>query len=207
VIAEAERSNQPRALTRCLTFAAAAMAVALPVSAQQYVATLDATQTKIEYSVDSTLHTVHGTFTLKNGEIHFDPSTGKASGRIVVDATSGDSGNKSRDQKMHQEILESQKCPEITFTPQQITGKFNPNASSQLEISGILQLHGQDHPLTATVSVEPSEGAAARSTVHFTIPYIKWGLKDPSTWLLKASDTVKLEIQATAKLAPDQPPH
>lgn len=183
------------------------MAVAPPVSAQQYVATLEATQTKIEYSVDSTLHTVHGTFTLKNGEIHFDPSSGKASGRIVVDATSGDSGNKSRDKKMHQEILESQKYPEITFTPQQITGKFNPNASSQLEISGILQLRGQDHPLTATVSVEPSEGAAARSTVHFTIPYIKWGLKDPSTWLLKASDTVKLEIQATAKFAPDQPPH
>jgi polyisoprenoid-binding protein YceI len=207
VIAEAERSNQRRALTRCLVFAAAVMAVALPVSAQQYVATLDATQTKVEYSVDSTLHTVHGTFTLKNGEIHFDPSTGKASGRIVVDATSGDSGNKSRDKKMHQEILESQKYPEITFTPQQITGKFNPHASSQLEISGIFQLRGQDHPLTATVSVEPPEGAVAHSTVHFTIPYIKWGLKDPSTWLLKASDTVKLEIQATAKLVPDQPAH
>lgn len=207
MIAEAEHCKQRRALTRCLAFAAAAMAVALPVSAQQYVATLDATQTKIEYSVDSTLHTVHGTFALKNGEIHFDPSAGKASGRIVVDATSGDSGNKSRDKKMHQEILESQKYPEITFTPQQITGKFNPNASSQLEISGILQLHGQDHPLIATVSVEPSEGVAARSTVHFTIPYIKWGLKDPSTWLLKAGDTVQLEIQATAKLAPDQPPH
>jgi polyisoprenoid-binding protein YceI len=183
------------------------MAIALPVSAQQYVATLDAAQTKIEYSVDSTLHTVHGTFTLKNGEIHFDPSTGQASGRIVVDATSGDSGNKSRDKKMHQEILESHKYSEITFTPHQITGKFNPNASSQLEISGVFQLRGQDHPLTATILVEPSEGAVAHSTVHFTIPYIKWGLKDPSTWLLKASDTVNLEIQSTAKLTPDQSPH
>jgi polyisoprenoid-binding protein YceI len=183
------------------------VAVAFPVNAQQYVATLDATQTKIEYSVDSTLHTVHGTFALKSGEIHFDPSTGKASGHIVVDATSGDSGNKSRDKKMHQEILESPQYPEITFTPQQVTGTFNPDASSQLEISGIFQLRGQNHPLTATISVDPPSGAAVHSTVHFTIPYIKWGLKDPSTWLLKASDTANLEIQATAKLALDQPQH
>ena len=207
MIAEAARSARRWALARCLVIAAAAIALAFPLSAQQYVATLDAAQTKIEYSVDSTLHTVHGTFALKSGEIHFDPSTGQASGRIVVDATSGDSGNKSRDKKMHQEILESQKYPEITFTPQQVTGKFSPHASSQLEISGIFQLRGQDHPLTATISVEPPDGSVAHSTVHFTIPYVKWGLKYPSTWLLKASDTVNLEIQATTKLIPDQPPH
>jgi polyisoprenoid-binding protein YceI len=186
---------------------AAVLALAPSLSAQQYVATLDAAQTKIEYSVDSSLHTVHGTFTLKNGEIHFDPGSGKASGRIVVDATSGDSGNKSRDKKMHQEILESKKYPEIVFTPQQVSGTFNPHAASQLEISGIFQLRGQDHPLTATISVEPPEEAVAHSRVHFTIPYIKWGLKDPSTWLLHASETVNLEIQATAKLTSDQPPH
>ena len=186
---------------------AAVIALAPSLSAQQYVATLDGAQTKIEYSVDSSLHTVHGTFTLKNGEIHFDPSSGSASGRIVVDATSGDSGNKSRDKKMHQEILESKKYPEIVFTPQQVSGAFNPHAASQLEISGIFQLRGQDHPLTATISVEPREGAVVHSTVHFTIPYIKWGLKDPSTWLLHASDTVNLEIQVTAKLSSDQLPH
>jgi polyisoprenoid-binding protein YceI len=186
---------------------AAVTALAPSLSAQQYVATLDAGQTKIEYSVDSSLHTVHGTFTLKNGEIRFDPSSGKASGRIVVDATSGDSGNKSRDKKMHQEILESKKYPEIVFTPQQVAGTFSPHAASQLEISGIFQLRGQDHPLTATISVEPPAGAVAHSSVHFTIPYIKWGLKDPSTWLFHASDTVNLEIQATAKLTSDQPPH
>lgn len=205
MIAETARARRRWALVRCLASAAAAIALAPPLTAQQYVATLDATQTKIEYSLDSTLHTVHGTFALKSGEIHFDPSTGKASGHIVVDATSGDSGNKSRDKKMHQEVLESPQYPEITFTPQQITGTFNPHAASQLEISGVFQLRGKDHPLTATISVQPPEGAVARSTVHFTIPYIKWGLKDPSTWLLKASDTVALEIQATAKLTTDQP--
>ena len=207
MIGRAVRSNQQRVLPGWLALAAALVVLAPPLSAQQYVATLDAAQTTIEYTVDSTLHTVRGTFKLKSGEIHFDPSTGQASGRIVVDATSGDSGNKSRDKKMHQELLESQKYPDIAFTPQNVTGTFNPNAASQLEISGIFQLRGQDHPLTATISVDPPFVGGVHSTVHFTIPYIKWGLKDPSTWLLKASDTVALEIQATAKLTSDQPPH
>ena len=207
MIGKAVRSKQQTVLPGCLALAAALVVLAPPLSAQQYVATLDAAQTTIEYTVDSTLHTVHGTFKLKSGEIHFDPSTGQASGRIVVDASSGDSGNKSRDKKMHQELLESQKYPEIAFTPQKVTGTFNPNAASQLEISGIFQLRGQEHPLTATISVDPPVGGAVQSTVHFTIPYIKWGLKDPSTWLLKASDTVALEIQATAKLTTAQPEH
>jgi polyisoprenoid-binding protein YceI len=191
-----------------LAVAALAFAVLAPsLAAQQYSVTLDPAQTTIAYTVDSTLHAVHGTFQLKSGEIHFDPATGKATGRIVVDATTGDSGNKSRDKKMHLEILESQKYPEITFTPQIITGTFNPQAASQLALDGIFQLKGQEHPLTATVAVAPPEGPALHSTVTFTIPYIKWGLKDPSTWLLKASDTVTVEIQSTAKLTPDQPQH
>lgn len=178
---------------------------ATSVAAQQYAVTLDPAQTTIVYALDSTLHTVHGTFKLKSGEIHFDSSTGKASGVIVVDATTGDSGNDSRDKKMHQQILESKKYPEITFTPQKITGTFNPQAASQLTLDGIFQLKGQDHPLTATIAVDLPQGAALHATVHFTIPYVKWGLKDASTWLLKASDTVALEMQATAKLTPDQP--
>ena len=187
--------------------AIAFIAVAPPLAAQQYTVTLDPAQTSIEYTVDSTLHTVHGTFKLKSGEIHFDPSSGTAGGSIVVDAATGDSGNDSRDKKMHQQILESGKYPDITFTPQKISGTFNSHAASQLELSGNFQLKGQDHPLTATIAIDAPQGAALHAAVHFTIPYIKWGLKDPSTWLLKAGDTVALEIQATAKLTPDQTPH
>lgn len=185
-------------------FAAAIAVFAPPLAAQQYRVTLDPARTTIEYTLDSTLHAVHGTFKLKSGEIHFDSSTGQASGHIVVDATTGDSGNDSRDKKMHQQILESGKYPDITFTPQKVSGTFNPQAVSQLQLDGIFQLKGQDHPLTATIAVDPPQGAALHAAVHFTIPYIKWGLKSPSTWLLKASDTVALEIQATAKITPDQ---
>ncbi len=69
------------------------------------------------------MHTVHGTFALKSGTVHFDPETGKASGEIVVYAPSGESGNNSRDKRMHKEILETAKYPDVVFRPTQVEGK------------------------------------------------------------------------------------
>src|SRR6266567_277659 len=90
--------------------------------AQESIVQLDPAQTKIEFSLSGNMHTVHGKFALKSSTIRFDPSNGKISGAIVVDATTGDSGNNSRDKKMHREILESAKFREIVFTPMQMMG-------------------------------------------------------------------------------------
>src|SRR5580692_11608914 len=91
--------------------------------AQETTLELDPANSRIEFTLAATLHTVHGTFALKSGTIHFNPSKGTASGVVVVDATSGNSGNSGRDHKMHAEILESQRYPEITFTPTKMSGK------------------------------------------------------------------------------------
>jgi polyisoprenoid-binding protein YceI len=68
---------------------------------------LDPAQMKIDFTLGDALHTVRGAYKLKRGQIRFDPITGKANGAVIVDATSGESGNKSRDKKMHKEDLES----------------------------------------------------------------------------------------------------
>lgn len=183
-----------------LTFAPAARA-------QAYVVNLDPAQTKITFSLDTTLHDVHGTFQLKSGQIHFDSATGKSSGAIIVDARSGDTENKSRDKKMHQEILESPKYPEIVFTPLQVRGSFDPQKASQVDVAGTFRIHGQDHDVTMTFAAQPVSPAQLHCDTHFTIPYVKWGMKDASTFLLHANDTVELEIQATAQIAPEQPSH
>ncbi len=182
-------------------------ALASASHAQAYVVTLDPAQTKVEFALDTTLHKVRGTFQLKSGQIHFDTATGKASGAIIVDARSADSDNKSRDKKMHQEILESPKYPEIVFTPAQVRGTFDPQKSSQVDVIGTFRIHGQDHDLTMTIAVQPASGGKFPCDTQFTVPYIKWGMKDPSTFLLHANDTVELEIHATAQVTPDQPGH
>lgn len=156
--------------------------------------------TKIEFTLGDVLHTVHGTFRLKSGSIHFNSASGEAGGRIVVDATSGDSGNRSRDKKMNREILQSDKYPEISFTPTKITGNVPGQGSSTVQVEGLFNLHGVDHPMTLSVPVQSSPQNTA-ATLHFIVPYVKWGLKNPSTFVLRVSDKVEINIAASGRLA------
>ena len=163
--------------------------------AQEMTVELDPAYTRIEFTVAATLHTVHGLFVLKSGIIHFNSSTGSASGLVVVDATSGNSGNKGRDHKMHQEVLESQRYPEITFTPTRMSGKVEGNSSVQVE--GILRLHGTDHPITLTLPVQV-QGQNINARTNIAIPYVAWGLKNPSTFILHVNEKVDIDIDISA---------
>lgn len=145
------------------------------------------------------MHTVHGKFALKSSDLRFDPSTGKISGAIIVDATSGETGNGSRDKKMHREILESDKFPEIVFTPAQINGKFTPEAAGRVDVSGQFRLHGQDHEVTLPIEWKP-DGQYLQISTQIDVPYVKWGLKNPSNFLLRVGDKVAIEIHAAGHL-------
>ena len=65
---------------------------------------LDTTRSEVHFTLADALHTVHGTFHLQQGDISFDPATGKADGSILVDALSGKSGNSVRDRRISHEI-------------------------------------------------------------------------------------------------------
>ena len=161
---------------------------------------LDPAQTKVEYQVSSTLHTVHGTFQLKRGAIQFDPVTGQSSGEMIVDAASGASGTAARDRKMHKEVLESTRYPEIVFRPDRVDGKVAAEGASQVQFHGIFSIHGADHEMTVPVDVKAGNGEYA-AIVHFEVPYIKWGMKNPSTFVLRVSDTVEITVETTARMA------
>jgi polyisoprenoid-binding protein YceI len=173
--------------------------------AQELAVQLDPAQTKIEFTLGATMHTVHGSFLLKSGAIRFDPSTGTASGAVVIDATSGESGNDGRDKRMHREILESDKFPEIIFTPKQVRGALAANGASKLEVAGQIRLHGQDHDLTLLLAVI-SGGGQIHLTTQAVIPYAQWGLKNPSTFVLRVSDKVAIEIHASGRLTSSAAP-
>src|SRR5258708_7073833 len=182
-----------------LSAAVAALILAPTSRAQESVVQLDPAQTKIEFSLSGNMHTVHGKFALKSSSIRFDPSSGKISGAIVVDATSGDTGNGGRDKKMHREILESSKFPEIIFTPRQITGTVAANGASKVDVAGQFRLHGLDHDVTIPIDIR-ADGRTMQLTTHIDVPYVKWGLKNPSNFLLRVSDKVAIDIQATGRL-------
>lgn len=155
---------------------------------------LDVAQSKLHWTLDSTLHTVHGTFNLKRGVVKFDPATGNASGEFVAYATSGESGNDSRDKKMHDEILESARYPEVIFRPTKIEGKVAMPGTSEVQLRGKFLLHGSEHDLTVPVHAELT-GDHWKGTAKFSVPYIQWGLKSPNTFLLKAAPVVDIELE------------
>src|SRR5215467_9529086 len=103
---------------------------------------IDPAQSTVHWTLGSSLHTVHGTFTLKRGSLRVDPTSSKVEGEIIVDATSGQSGNDGRDKKMHKEVLESAKFSEIVFRPDSITGNLAPKGESTVQLHGRFLIHG-----------------------------------------------------------------
>jgi polyisoprenoid-binding protein YceI len=163
--------------------------------------TFDPASTSIHWTLGAVLHTVHGSFKLKSGSVHLDLNTGEMAGSLVVDATSGESGNSARDQTMHQSVLESSQYGTITFRPTHLKGTFQPNQAQTLTVDGVLNLHGKDHPLQLTVKLRPKSNEMSVAT-HFDVPYVQWGLKDPSTFVLRVSKNVSVDIEATAQMKP-----
>ncbi len=181
-------------------FLALVLAAASRLAAQQMVVEFDPAQTEIHWTVDSTLHTVHGTFKLKRGTIRIDAATGKAGGEIVIDVTSGESGNGARDRRMRGEILESVRFPDATFTPDRVGQRFAPDAASQqVDVHGSFLFHGSPHEMTLPVQVLQQGGKLTAST-HFKVPYIAWGLKDPSKFVFKVAPEVNVEVAGVGRL-------
>lgn len=173
--------------------------------AEEKVVEFDPAKTRVEFTLGDVLHLVHGTFQLKSGEIRFDPATGAASGAILIDATSGDSGSKARDKKMHKDILESGRYPDISFLPKKIIGTVSPQGASRVQIQGIFRMHGSDHDLTIILPVQIN-GNELSATTQFQVPYTAWGLKNPSTFILRVSDKVNIGILASGHFVAGKTP-
>jgi polyisoprenoid-binding protein YceI len=157
------------------------------------VLAVDAAQTKVNFTLGTTLHTVHGTFVLKRGTIRIEPD-GKASGEFVADAASGQSGDSRRDKKMHKDVLESAKFTEVVFRPDRVDGKFPASGAVSVQMHGKLGLHGSEHEVSVPVSGEIN-GNNWHGKGTFKIPYVEWGLESPSNFILKADPVVEVELE------------
>ena len=167
---------------------------------QTFKVILDPAQTQVHWKLNGNLHTTHGTFKLKTGEVIFNPATGVAEGELLIDATTGESGDAARDKRMQEEVLESNRYPAIFFHPTAIKGSFKTGESPQeLSSQGTFNIHGADHPLQLPLKVQVA-GGTVTATTHFTVPYVDWGMKDPSKFLFKVSKQVEIDISTKGTL-------
>jgi polyisoprenoid-binding protein YceI len=173
--------------------AGAAQTSTISAPAKELVLALDAGQSKVHFTLGTTLHTVHGTFALKRGTLRL-AADGKASGEIVADAVSGESGDSGRDKKMHKDVLESARFTEVIFHLSRAEGTISAKGPATAQLHGALELHGGSHELTVPVTGEIS-GDRWHGTGAFKIPYVEWGLKSPSNFFLKADPVVDVELE------------
>lgn len=183
---------------------AAALATAqqaAPPIIHELLLQFDPARSEADFTLAGNLHTVKGAFLLKRGAIHFDPATGKASGEIAFDATTGKTGNSSRDNKMHKDVIESRRYPEIVFRPDHANGKLAASGASTLQVHGTFTLHGSDHEVTFPVEVNFA-GSAWTAQASFQVPYVLWGMKNPSKLFLRVDDVVQVQFHASGSTAP-----
>ena len=120
---------------------------------------------------------------------------------MVVDATSGESGNTQRDSRMHKTVLESAKFPEVSFAPDRVEGKLEAAGTSNVRLHGVFKIHGAAHEITVPVQVTARPDQLA-TTLKFDVPYVAWGMKDPSVVFLRCGKSVAIEVQATSQPLP-----
>jgi polyisoprenoid-binding protein YceI len=168
----------------------------IPLQSQELRFQFASSSTRINFTLGDILHTVHGSFNLKSGDVRYDTGTAVVRGNLIVDATSGQSGNHIRDRRMHREILDSAVYPEIAFRPDRVEGKVANTGTSTVQVHGIFSIHGADHEITMPVRVQVFAGRWIADT-HFTVPYVSWGIKNPSNFLLRVSESVEVAVHAT----------
>jgi polyisoprenoid-binding protein YceI len=163
------------------------------------VAELDASKTLVEFRLGGALHNTHGNFQLKCGTIKADSGSGEAEGTIVVDAASGDSGDSLRDNRMKDSVIESRSYPEITFTARHFDGHLDAKGGFQAKLEGLLKLHGVEHDIVIDTQGTLTDDNLI-ATAHFSIPYVEWGLKDPSLLFLTVAKQVDIDIATAGRV-------
>jgi polyisoprenoid-binding protein YceI len=177
---------------------AAILAPAAPAQHQTFVVNPDASEVKI--TLKTTHELVNGIFHVQSGSIEFDRSTPEMSGSVIVLAGSGKTGNGRRDKKMNKDILEVEQHATVSFEPKSYAGTIAPSGDSTIQVTGIFTLLGTPHEITIPIIVH-LQSTTATAKAHFVVPYVQWGLKNPSFLIWKADNDVAIDLSLTGRLS------
>jgi polyisoprenoid-binding protein YceI len=183
-------------------FAVLALGLALAPAAlaQHQTFVIDPDASQVRMTLNTTHEVVNGTFHIQSGSIDFDPAARKISGTVVVAAGSGRTGNGSRDKRMNKEILKVDQYTTVSFSPKTFTGTVAPSGDSTIQVSGTFTLLGTPHDLSIPMQIA-RDGAKTTASTHFVIPYVQWGVKNPSFLFWKADNDVAIDLKLLGHIA------
>ena len=181
-------------------FLALPLAITPIAFAQHQTFRVNPDASQVAFSLGGNAHHVDGSFHVQSGEIDFDRGAQTISGSVVVAAGSGNSGEPSRDKKMNSDVLDVARFSEISFAPRSYQGTVAASGDSTIQVTGVFTLHGTPHELTVPMQIH-IDGAALTARTHFTVPYVQWGLKDPSIFVLKVAKVVDIDLTLAGSLS------
>lgn len=165
---------------------------------QTFIVNPDASQVKM--TLKTTHEIVNGDFHVQSGTVEFDRGTPQMSGSIVVTAASGKTGNDSRDRRMDKDILKVDRYTTVSFEPKSYTGVIAASGDSSIQVTGIFTLLGTPHQITIPMQVHLG-GSSASVRAHFVVPYVQWGVKNPSFLIWKAENDVAIDLNLTGSIS------
>ena len=167
-----------------------------PGQHQTFAVSPDASDVRMR--LNTTHEIVNGTFHVQSGSIDFDLTDPHMSGTVVVAAGSGKTGNNSRDKKMN-DILKVGQFTDISFSPKTYAGTIVPSGDSSIQVSGVFTLLGTPHDLTIPMQIHMA-GSKTIAKAQFVVPYVQWGLKNPSFLIWKADNDVSIDLSLVGQM-------
>jgi hypothetical protein len=184
---------------KALSVFALAVLLAPAALAQHRIFVVNPDASEVKITLKTTHEIVNSTFHIQSGSIEFDRSTPKMSGSVIVLAGSGKTGNGSRDKKMNNDILKVAQHATVSFDPKSYPGTIAPSGDSTIQVTGIFTLLGTPHEIAIPMLVHLA-GTTASAKAHFVVPYVQWGLKNPSFLIWKADNDVAIDLSLTGSL-------
>jgi polyisoprenoid-binding protein YceI len=184
------------------SFAVVALALifAPAALAQHQTFTVNPDATEVKMKVNATHEVVNGTFHIQSGSINFDLTASYISGIVIVAAGSGKTGNDSRDKKMNKDILKVDQFATVSFAPKAYNGRIAASGDSTIQVSGVFTLLGTAHELTIPMQIH-IDGSKATAKAQFVVPYVQWGLKNPSFLIWKAENDVAIDLNLVGQVS------
>jgi polyisoprenoid-binding protein YceI len=201
-VARDQALRDPRVARLAALALLALLAGPAAAAAEPYRLVLDPAATKISFTLGARLHTVRGRFALAAGELRFDPESGAAAGEIRVDARSGDTGIDRRDRVMHEEVLDSPRHALLVLRPERIEVSRRDADTLAGRLFGRFEVRGASHPIALDFTGTRA-GERARVTARFDVPWVAWGLPDPSNALLRVDEVLAVAVEAGGEIVPD----
>ena len=95
---------------------------------------------------------------------------------------------------------QAEELDEKAFAANHIGQRILVQNRSIIQVTGSFLIHGQAHEITIPMQIQMSQGKIT-ATGKFIVPYVQWGMKNPSNFILKVNDKVEIDVNAVGHVS------